>query len=126
MRELLSGPNVEDLYEGLRGLLEELIARLSPVAVLVAGSLARGEFVRGMSDIDILILVREAPSDEERFSLASVGGVDVEMAIYGVDEVLMMAREGSFFILDALENGAVIYGRLPEGLRAFRRTGGTA
>lgn len=125
LRRLLDRPNLEDLYEGLRNLVEELAASLDPVAVVVAGSLARGEFVRGMSDIDLLVLVRGAPSRHERFCLRNVEGVDVEITVYQVEEAVRSAEAGNFFILDALANGVVIRGRLPQSLveavRAARR-----
>lgn len=117
--ELLSRPNVGDLYEGLRDLLAELINALSPVAILVIGSLARGEFVRGMSDIDLLILIERAPGKQERFFLRNVRGVDVEIVVYGLGEAVRSAEEGNPLILDALRNGVVIYGHLTPELEAL-------
>jgi len=123
LSELLSRPNVRDLYEGLRGLIAELIKALSPMAILITGSLARGEFVRGMSDIDLLVLIERAPSKQERFSLRNVGGVDVEIIVYGLGEAIRSAGEGNPLILDALRNGVVIYGHLTPGLEALRNPG---
>jgi len=36
----------------------------------MTGSLAKGRFVRGLSDVDILVVVDCPVRDEERFSLA--------------------------------------------------------
>jgi len=74
LRALLSRPNVRDLYDGLRGLLDKLIADLEPLAVMIAGSLARGTFVRGMSDIDVLVIMRGPPDKRARFVLKNVRG----------------------------------------------------
>jgi len=70
LREILSGTSAEDLEEPLERLLRELIERYEPVAVVMTGSLAKGRFVRGLSDVDILVVVDCPVRDEERFSLA--------------------------------------------------------
>jgi len=70
LREILSGTSAEDLEEPLERLLRELIERYEPVAVVMTGSLAKGRFVRGLSDVDILVVVDRPAREEERFSLA--------------------------------------------------------
>jgi len=119
LRALLSRPNVRDLYDGLRDLLDKLIADLEPLALIIAGSLARGAFVRGMSDIDMLVITGEPPDKRARFVLKNVRGVDVEITVFGLEEAISSAEMGNFFILDALKNGVVIYGRIPPELRAL-------
>jgi len=119
LRALLSRPNVRDLYDGLRGLIDKLIADLEPLALIIAGSLAKRAFVRGMSDIDMLVITRGPPDKRARFVLKNVRGVDVEITVFGLEEAIGSAEMGNFFILDALKNGVVIYGRMPPELRAL-------
>ena len=120
MEKLLDKPATRDLLEGFSALVEELISSLRPLAILVAGSLARGRFVRGMSDIDLLVLTEEPPSKRDRFRLVNVGGVDVEITVLGFEEALRSAEEGNFFVRDALENGITIY-----QVRGIPRPGGS-
>jgi tRNA nucleotidyltransferase (CCA-adding enzyme) len=54
-REVLRGSSAEDLVEPLAKLVEGLVAELRPAKVILAGSLAGGEFVRGLSDVDLLL-----------------------------------------------------------------------
>ena len=56
LRGLFDRPSTRDLVGGLARLIHELVLELRPLAILLAGSLARGEFVRGMSDIDLLVV----------------------------------------------------------------------
>ena len=109
LRELLDKPSTRDLARGLAKLVHELVLGLRPLAILLAGSLARGEFVRGMSDIDLLVLVDRPPGKWERFRLAHVGGVDVEITVFGLEEALEAAAGGNFFVREALEKGLVLY-----------------
>ena len=109
LRELLDRPATRDLADGLAELVRELVAELRPLAVLLAGSLARGEFVRGMSDVDLLVLVERPPGKWERFRLACVRGVDVQITVFGLREALESAAEGNFFVREALEEGIVLY-----------------
>ena len=109
LRELLNKPSTRDLTSGLAKLVHELVLGLRPLAILLAGSLARGELVRGMSDIDLLVLVDRPPGKWERFRLAHVGGVDVEITVFGLEEALEAAAGGNFFVREALEEGIVLY-----------------
>ncbi len=109
LRGLLDRPSTRDLVGGLARLIHELVLELRPLAILLAGSLARGEFVRGMSDIDLLILVERPPGKWERFRLARVKDVDVQITTFGLQEALKAAGEGNFFVREALEEGVVLY-----------------
>lgn len=59
-RELRNGPREAGAHPApeLEGLVEELVGEYRPVAIILAGSLAQGRFVRGLSDVDILPWLR--------------------------------------------------------------------
>ena len=111
LREILRGTSAEDLEEPLEELIGELVGKLDPVAVVVAGSLAKGRFVRGLSDVDILVIVDRPVRNEERFSLAPLGGADAEITVASLDELKRAVRAGNQFYLDALRSGKVVYAR---------------
>lgn len=115
LQKVLSSPNVSDLLDPLVELLTKLIEeynrKYGVLTVLVTGSLAKGRFVRGLSDIDILVVTREAPAKEDRFLLDNVRGVDIEITLYSLDELRLSLAQGSYFIRDALESGVVVYGK---------------
>ena len=107
--EVLRGSSAEDLLEPLASLLEKLVAELRPVKVLVAGSLARGEFVRGLSDIDVLVVVDYEVPRDRRFTYTSVGGVDVEVTVVSGYELERAVREGREFYVDAVRHGVEVF-----------------
>ncbi|GAY26133.1 hypothetical protein ATG_13360 [Desulfurococcaceae archaeon AG1] len=111
LREILSKPGTQDLLDLLEELISELIRRFDPIAVIVAGSLARSRFVRGLSDIDILVITQHEPPKHERFLLRAVKDVDVEITVYSLDEVRLAIKQGNQFITDAIKNGIKIYDR---------------
>ncbi len=111
LRETLRGQHTRDLLEGLEKLLGELIEEYKPLSVLIAGSLAEGKFVRGLSDIDILAITVEKPGKHERFQLKAIKDVNVEIAVYSVEEVEQAAKTGNQFIAQALEKGVEVYRR---------------
>jgi len=111
LREVLKGTSVEDLIKPLEDLLRSIVEELRPTRILITGSLARKEFVRGLSDIDILVLVvvdYEVPSGE-RFMLASVGGVDVEVTVVSKYELEKALDEGREFYVDAVRYGVEVF-----------------
>jgi predicted nucleotidyltransferase len=57
LEEVLKGTSVEDLIKPLEDLLRSIVEELRPTKIFITGSLARKEFVRGLSDIDILVVV---------------------------------------------------------------------
>jgi len=75
-----------DILEGLKALIKELVEKFNPKSVIIVGSLAERKFVRGLSDIDILVVV-DRVSDEERFHLKAVGDVNVEVTIVALNEL---------------------------------------
>ena len=107
--EVLRGSSAEDLLEPLASLLEKLVAELRPVKVLVAGSLARGEFVRGLSDIDVLVVVDYEVPRDRRFTYTSVGDVDVEITVVSTYELERAVQEGREFYVDAVRCGVEVF-----------------
>ena len=67
----------------------------------------------------MLVITGKPPDKRARFVLKNVRGVDVEITAFGLEEAIGSAEMGNFFILDALKNGVVIYGRIPPELRAL-------
>jgi predicted nucleotidyltransferase len=111
LEEVLKGTSVEDLIKPLEDLLRSIVEELRPTRILITGSLARKEFVRGLSDIDILVLVvvdYEVPSGK-RFMLASVGGVDVEVTVVSRYELEKALDEGREFYVDAVRYGVEVF-----------------
>ena len=102
---------LDPLAELLTKIIEEYDRKYGVLAVLVTGSLAKQRFVRGLSDIDILVVTREAPTKEDRFALDNVRGVDVEITLYSLDELRLSLARGSYFVRDAIESGVVVYGK---------------
>jgi len=112
---------VEDpeLLEGLCAIVAELVEALRPLSVVVAGSLARRRFVKGVSDVDLLVVV-DRVRDEDRFHLRAVGSTDVEITVVGLDELVEAVRRGNQFYRECLD-GVEVYGSLLPELR--RRAG---
>ncbi|MEM4971771.1 MAG: nucleotidyltransferase domain-containing protein, partial [Sulfolobales archaeon] len=73
LKEILDRDNIRDLIDVLEGLVEELVSRYRPVRIILAGSLAEGRFVRGLSDIDLLVVVRDLDASMDRFTIYGVG-----------------------------------------------------
>ena len=110
MRRILEESGAADLYEGLVALLERLVGRYRPLAVLVAGSLADGRFVRGLSDVDLLVVVDRGVDRLERFQLYAVKDVDVEVAVVPLGELVEAVRRCNEFYRRALCRGLLVYG----------------
>ena len=103
------------ILEGLKALIKELVEKFNPKSVIIAGSLAEGKFVRGLSDIDILVVVDKV-SDEERFHLKAVEDVNVEITVVALDELREAIKGGNEFYRRSLR-GIEIYGNLAEVLK---------
>ncbi len=109
LREILSSYYLEDLIDDLEKLVEELVERYKPVRIVLTGSLAEGRFVRGLSDIDLLIITRKLETDMDRFTLYSIRDVDVEITVVTEDELREAIEFGKDFYVKALSKGIVVY-----------------
>ncbi len=95
------------LREGLQELVSSLKERYNPDAIILAGSLAERRGVRGLSDIDILIITRriQEPAHRNRFELRSIDGVDVNIATYTMEEAKEGIKSLNFFLINAINIG---------------------
>lgn len=71
--------------------------------------MARGEFVKGMSDVDVFAILNYEPGDR-RFLLRAVADTDLEVTAFTVDEALAAIERGNQFVIDAIERGLLIFG----------------
>ena len=101
--------------------MKELVEELRPRLLVVAGSPARGEFVKGMSGVGVLAVQDEEPG--QRFALRSVDGVDVEVTCMSLAEVEEALRSGNQFVVETLSQGFVVYGGGEELKELLRRAG---
>ena len=113
LREVLSSSGAKDLEQPLEKLLSRLVEELRPIKVIVAGSLAKGRFVRGLSDVDVLVVVGYGVPRDKRFILASVKDVDVEVTVISEEELEEAVEEGREFFVDALRHGIVLFSAGP-------------
>lgn len=102
---------LSDIAEKLEDLIEEIVLAHDPLTVIVAGSLAEGKFVRGLSDLDILVVLRDPVPENERFTLRALKDVDVEITLVSLEELEKALAEGRDFYVSAVRSGVVIYGR---------------
>ena len=109
LREILRGTSAEDLLEPLEELLVRLIEKSKPVRILISGSLARRRFVRGLSDIDVLVIVDYDIPRDLRFELATVEDVDVEITVISGGELERALSEGRMFYVDGVKCGVEVY-----------------
>ncbi|MHC1586536.1 MAG: nucleotidyltransferase domain-containing protein [Candidatus Hecatellaceae archaeon] len=98
--------------EDITELLKELEEKFNPKIVIFAGSAARGEFVEGLSDLDLL-LVADAV-DKPVFMLRSLGNLNVEVTVYPVEAFREALRGGNQFVLEAVRGGLMVKGRVKD------------
>jgi len=110
-----------EILEGLSAIIRELVERFHPISVIIAGSLAEGRFVKGLSDIDILVVV-ERVRDEDRFHLRAIGDTDVEITVVGLEELVEAVRRGNEFYRRGLR-GVEVYGGIVEAVKRLAHGG---
>ena len=103
--------NISDIIDGLKNLVEEIVRAFDPLSVIIAGSLAEGRFVRGLSDLDLLVVLNYPVPEDKRFMLRAVKDVDVEITLVSLKELKQAVSEERDFYINAVRNGIVIYGR---------------
>ncbi|MDK6028312.1 nucleotidyltransferase domain-containing protein [Ignisphaera sp. 4213-co] len=96
----------------LRKVVSILVEKYRPIAIVLFGSRARGDY-KPWSDYDILII-----ADFDRPYLERIGDIlevlsDIELPIephpYTLEEALKMLSKGNPVIVDALSEGMVLY-----------------
>ncbi len=117
---------MENEDELLAQVVKRLVEKLDVKAVILFGSRARGDWTPG-SDYDLLIIAdfRERYLDRIKMILDMLE--DIPLAIephpYTPDEALSMLRKGNPIIVDALEEGKILYStkELEEIIEEYRR-----
>ena len=109
LAEILRRVNAINLLDNLEKIVRELVEQYKPLKILVTGSLAKGKFVQGLSDIDILVIVEHKPGKHERFQLKAVENIDVEITVFSMKEVKEAIKHGNQFITEAMKEGITIY-----------------
>ena len=98
------------LNEVVNRLVTKLPARVK--AIILCGSRARGDWTP-WSDYDLLIIAdfREKYLDRIKNILEIIGDlyIDVEPHPYTLNEAIEMLRKGNPLIVDALEEGKILY-----------------
>ena len=96
----------------LREVVELIVKGFDTVAVILFGSRARGDW-GPWSDYDILIIARFCEPYLERIGRVLEQLKDVRLPVephpYTLEEALEMLRRGNPLIVDALEEGKVLY-----------------
>ena len=127
----MRGGRSESAGRELAAVVERLVRSLNPVAVVLFGSRARGDW-GPWSDYDLLIIAEFEVPYLERIALIleTIGDtrLPIEPHPYTLGEALEMLRRGSPTIVDAIEEGAVLYKgrgfeRLLEEYRRLKRLG---
>jgi hypothetical protein len=77
--------------------------------IILAGSLAKRRFVRGLSNIDLPVVVRNLETNMNRFTIYGMRDVDVEITFVTEEELREAVRSGREFYISALERGITIY-----------------
>ncbi len=98
------------MEETLNTLLQAL-QRYQPQRVILFGSTARGE-ADADSDLDVLV-IKETPEPFvqrlEAMARLCPPGIHADILVYTPEELRRMVEDGNPFILQALEEGRVIY-----------------
>ncbi len=99
-------------YKMLNDVVEYLLKKINLKAVILFGSRARGDW-KPWSDYDILIIAdfKERYLDRLKTVLEMVDNVSLEIEPhpYTMEEVLEMLEKGNPIIVDALEEGKILY-----------------
>lgn len=111
LKEIPSNNYLKDLIEDLERLIDKLIDCYKPLRIILAGSLAKGKFVRGLSDIDLLIITSNIEASIDRFIVYNIEDVDVEVTIVTEDELREALELNRDFYVRALNKGIVLYSR---------------
>jgi len=98
------------MEECLNALLQAL-QRYHPQRVILFGSAARGE-ADAESDLDVLV-IKDTPEPFvhrlETMAKLCPPGVHADILVYTPEELRQMAAEGNPFIVQALQEGKVLY-----------------
>ncbi len=98
------------------GELAEFLERVKDDAltVVVFGSAARGRYVRGLSDVDVLVVTRGEPRQRALTRGLALG--DVNVIYMSREEFCDALRRGNQVALEALTHGVTVHGAEPREL----------
>ena len=108
LKELNKSLYVEELANFLSALRE------GPLSIVVFGSAARGQYVRGLSDVDVLVITAREP--ERRALTRGLTFCDVNVIFMSREEYCRTVRAGNQIALETWERGVVVYGAEPREL----------
>jgi predicted nucleotidyltransferase len=102
----------EEIFSRIMDYCGIVVERLRPDAVILFGSLARGDFNEG-SDVDILVVAdfREPFLDRIKvlLDLNDRTRLPLEPVGYTAEEFMEMLERKNSFILEAVEKGKILY-----------------
>lgn len=98
--------------------INKAISGLNPIAIFIIGSLARGEFVMGMSDIDLMVIVSGEPPFRAKVIGSPLG--DVEVMVYTLDEFCKHHTDNNI-MLESLRIGIPIISDPEELMKQCKR-----
>ncbi|MCU7786812.1 MAG: nucleotidyltransferase domain-containing protein [Pyrobaculum sp.] len=94
--------------EELAQAVEQALRGVEAAAAYLFGSAARGRFVRGLSDIDILVVTRGPPPWRGRTAHVEAG--DVNAVYMSLEEACAAYRRGNNLVREALDEGILLAG----------------
>lgn len=110
----------QELFERIERYKELLIKAFNPSAVILFGSVAKGDINEG-SDVDLVVIADFQEDFLDRIKrlldLNDDPALPLEPVGYTLEEFQRMRREGNRFIQEVLENGTILYGGvMPVGI----------
>jgi len=89
---------------------KQIVENEKPLAIILFGSLAKREYTQ-YSDADILLIFENLPEDiRERFlKIYKYSKGIVQPRSYTFEEIKKVIEEGNTFIIEALEDGWILY-----------------
>lgn len=89
---------------------EQIVENEKPLAIILFGSLVKREYTQ-YSDADIILIFENLPEDiRERFlKIYKYSKGIVQPRSYTLEEIKKLIEEGNTFIIEALEEGWILY-----------------
>ncbi|MDH7514219.1 MAG: nucleotidyltransferase domain-containing protein [Clostridiales bacterium] len=108
----------EEIFENIEKYKERVVQRLNPEAVILFGSFARQDVNEG-SDVDIIVIASFKEPFLDRIKLLLDLNDELKLPLepvgYTSREFTRMRKEGNRFILEVIDSGKILYGKIPEG-----------
>ncbi|EEB73057.1 nucleotidyltransferase domain-containing protein [Thermococcus sp. AM4] len=108
----LKNPEKIPYWEEIQRYVQDVVRAINPKLILLYGSISRGTFGIG-SDVDLLIIADNLPKNpNERLKLLyslDRTKAPLDPKAYTPSEALKMLRKGHPLLMDALEDGIILY-----------------